>query len=328
MLLLVPVSVHADMFSKLANIFRTETAAAHITPATDQAALNVSLLSATQNLGQAIGVGGGTISYQEGVLVSNGPVGADVIASSRLRQTGEISVYVVREGDTLSQIAEMYGVNANTILWANDLKSSIGIYAGQTLVILPVPGVRHIIKSGESLAGIVGKYEADIDEVRAYNNLDSDTLAAGEELIIPGGTIKTVAPVRVAAASGGSSSGGGSVSGAGWLAHPMPGAVRSQGIHGYNAVDFARMPTGTTIRAAAAGSVMVARSGGWNGGYGNYVVVRHDNGVQTLYAHLHTVEVSAGQRVSQGERLGGVGTTGRSTGVHLHFEVRGGTNPF
>ncbi len=321
LLLLIPLSVHAGFFQKLTNLFQPEMVVADSKDTFGSDALSVPLLNSNQNPNPA-GTGGGDILYSEGVLLSNRPVGAEAVASSRQNNTGEISVYVVREGDTLSQIAEMYGVNANTILWANDLTNANGIQPGQTLVILPVAGVQHTVKTGETLASIVKKYDADMDEVLDYNNLtEGAELTAGDEIIIPGGTIKTVTPVQ---SSGGVSAG----PGGGWLAHPMPGAQRSQGIHGYNAVDFARMPTGTTIRAAAAGTVIVARSGGWNGGYGNYVVIKHDNGVQTLYAHLNSVEVSSGQAVSQGERLGGVGTTGQSTGVHLHFEVRGGTNPF
>ena len=88
------------------------------------------------------------------------------------------------------------------------------------------------------------------------------------------------------------------------------------------------MPLGSAVVAAAAGDVIVAKGSGWNGGYGKYVVVKHANGTQTLYAHLNSVSVGVGQRVGAGQTLGGVGSTGRSTGVHLHFEVRGASNPF
>ena len=103
--------------------------------------------------------------------------------------------------------------------------------------------------------------------------------------------------------------------------------MRTQGVHGYNGIDIGA-GRGTAIYAAAAGTVIVSRSSGWNGGYGNYVVIAHDNGVQTLYAHLDSVNVGAGQRVNQGSLLGGMGATGKVTGVHLHFEVRGAKNPF
>ncbi len=82
------------------------------------------------------------------------------------------------------------------------------------------------------------------------------------------------------------------------------------------------------IKAAAAGEVIVAKFGGWNGGYGNYVVIKHSNGVQTLYAHMSSLSVGVGDHVSQGAVIGAMGSTGKSTGTHLHFEVRGGANPF
>ncbi len=103
--------------------------------------------------------------------------------------------------------------------------------------------------------------------------------------------------------------------------------MRTQGIHGYNGVDLGAS-VGAPVRAAAGGTVMLSRSGGYNGGYGNYIVIKHPNGSQTLYAHLSSNAVAAGQVVTQGQTIGAVGNTGRSTGPHLHFEVRGGKNPF
>ena len=100
---------------------------------------------------------------------------------------------------------------------------------------------------------------------------------------------------------------------------------RSQGIHGYNGVDIAA-PAGTPIVASASGDVIIARSAGWNGGYGNYIVIKHDNGTQTLYAHMSSLAVSGGT-VEKGELIGYVGISGRATGYHLHFEVRGAKNP-
>ena len=118
----------------------------------------------------------------------------------------------------------------------------------------------------------------------------------------------------------GSSSGGS-------YSHPVPGSVKTQGIHGYNAVDLAA-PIGTTVYAAAGGEVIISKSSGWNGGYGNYIVIRHNDGSQTLYAHLSYNSVGVGQYVGTGAVIGSVGNTGRSTGPHLHFEVRGSRNPF
>ncbi|HEU5114585.1 MAG TPA: M23 family metallopeptidase, partial [Candidatus Paceibacterota bacterium] len=87
-------------------------------------------------------------------------------------------------------------------------------------------------------------------------------------------------------------------------------------------------PIGTPIHAAASGVVIIARSGGYNGGYGSYVVISHPNGTQTLYAHMSKVIAHQGDAVEQGDLIGLVGSTGKSTGPHVHFEVRGAVNPF
>jgi len=114
----------------------------------------------------------------------------------------------------------------------------------------------------------------------------------------------------------------------GYYGHPIPsGARRTQGLHGYNGVDLGA-PNGTPVVASAAGTVIISRQGGWNGGYGNYVVISHGNGTQTLYAHLSSNTVQTGDSVLQGQMIGYVGSTGRSTGAHLHIEVRGAKNPF
>jgi len=242
-------------------------------------------------------------------------------------KSDQISVYVVRDGDTLSQIADMFKVSSNTIRWANDLEGDI--QPGQQLVILPVTGVKHKVKSGGTVADLADMYKADAREIALFNGISVNTrLEAGMEILVPNGElhIEKKTPKKVASGSGKTSSKSVRSSG-GIFKNPIPGAVKTQGIHGYNAVDFGA-PIGTPIYAAAGGQVIISRSGGWNGGYGNYVVIKHDNGSQTLYAHASEVNVAAGDWVSQGDRIASVGNTGRSTGPHLHFEVRGATNPF
>lgn len=268
--------------------------------------------------------GGAELLVEDGALVSAGAVGATEFAE---KGSSEIRVYTVREGDTLSRVAEMFGVTTNTILWANDLPKATQIQPDDTLVILPVAGVQHKISSGDTISSIAEKYDGDADEILRFNEMeDADQLAIGDTLIIPGGTIRSVQaraasakPVQITGSVSGASSAG--------LIHPVPGAIRTQGIHGHNAIDFAA-GHGATIRAAAAGEVIVSKSSGWNGGYGQYIVVRHNNGSQTLYAHLSQNFVGVGAYVAQGEAIGAMGNTGRSTGTHLHFEVRGASNPF
>ncbi len=326
-LLIIPFSVHAGVFSSFMDIFADEAEAEVSLEAPDYAPHTTPLLNASKNPDPLRAVGGGDVFYDEaGVLVSTGPIGADEISASKVG-TGEISVYVVREGDALSQIAEMYGVTTNTILWANDLSSASAIQPGDTLVILPIVGVRHTVLKGETLSSILKKYDADLEEVLDYNNLASaDAIAVGDELMIPGGQLHTSSNKLASAPTPTKTSGGSTASGAGF-SHPLPGSIRTQGIHGYNGVDLAAS-AGTPVLSAGTGTVIVAKASGWNGGYGNYVVIKHANGAQTLYAHLSTVYASVGEQVGSGEQIGIIGNTGKSTGIHLHFEVRGGTNPF
>lgn len=321
-LLLVPMSVHADFFSRLASLFADTTEAVALVEDVDHSAIRTPLLSAA-SVDPVAATGGGDIATDAGVLLAAAPVTEARRQASG--NNGEISVYTVREGDTLSQIAEMYGVTTNTIMWANDISMAAAVQPGDVLVILPIVGVRHTVASGETLASIIKEYDADLEEVLDYNNLASaDDLSVGSELIIPGGTMQTT--ISYSSRPTPTDSDGGTRSALGF-SHPVPGAIRTQGIHGYNGVDYAASH-GTAIRAAAAGEVIVSKSSGWNGGYGQYIVIRHGNGTQTLYAHLSTNYVAAGEWVATGETIGAMGNTGRSTGTHLHFEVRGASNPF
>lgn len=286
-------------------------------------AVDMPLLSARTSPVIDTARGGGDIVVQDSALIATGIASENDVS---LSGSGEIRVYTVREGDSLSQVAEMFGVTTNTILWANDLPRATQIQPDDVLVILPVAGVQHIVTSGDTISTIAKKYDGDTDEILSFNQLASaGDLSVGDTLIVPGGTVRSVQaraatakPVRISGSTADSSAG---------FVHPVPGATRTQGIHGNNAVDFAA-GHGTTIRAAAAGEVIVSKSSGWNGGYGQYVVVRHGNGTQTLYSHLSQNYVGVGAYVAQGEAIGAMGNTGRSTGTHLHFEVRGARNPF
>jgi murein DD-endopeptidase MepM/ murein hydrolase activator NlpD len=296
----------------------------------EQNSQTVSLLKAATNNDPNPAKGGGDILVvDDTALLAGSSVTGDAVSAYRPK-SDQISVYEVREGDTLSQIAEMFHVTPNTIRWANDFDGSI--HAGQTLVILPVTGVKHTIKSGGTVKDLADLYKADAREIALFNGISIDArLEAGQEIIVPNGElhVEETKPAKKKSGSGGNvASSGSGVSTSGYFIHPAPGGVKTQGIHGYNGVDIGGA-IGTTVRAAAGGQVIIARGGGgWNGGYGNYVVVKHDNGTQTLYAHLNSIAVSQGSSVSQGDTIGGLGNTGRSTGPHLHFEVRGGKNPF
>lgn len=285
---------------------------------------NMDLLRGATNVDPNPSKGGGDITVVDGaaLLAESGPTGTMADIEERPAGSDQISIYVVREGDTLSQIADMFRVSVNTIRWANDMAPGEAIQPGETLVILPISGVRHTVKSGDTLASIVKKYGGDLDEVVSYNSVAADAeLSVGDTIFVPNGEVATP---KKSAGSRRASGGGPTLSG--YFMKPLNG-IRTQGIHGYNGVDIAA-PVGTAIVAAASGEVIVSRGAGWNGGYGTYIVIRHGNGTQTLYAHNSQNIVYTGDTVVQGQVIAYVGSTGKSSGPHLHFEVRGAKNPF
>ncbi|MDP3785078.1 MAG: peptidoglycan DD-metalloendopeptidase family protein [bacterium] len=281
------------------------------------------LLSAPLNQNLLAGQGGGDITVvgDSALLPATGPLGsiADVVE----HKPDSISLYVVRDGDTLSSIAKIFDVSVNTIIWSNNLKRGSLINSGDVLVILPVSGVQYVIKKGDTLKYIAKKYGGDAAEILAFNGLASaKDLKEGLVLIIPNGEGEPIP-----SSSGGRIARGGGPNYAGYYLRPITGGRKSQGLHGYNGVDLASY-CGAPVFASASGDVIIARPFGWNGGYGQYVVISHPNGTQTLYGHLSAFIVSPGWHVVQGQIIGYVGSTGLSTGCHVHFEVRGARNPF
>lgn len=297
------------------------------------------LLEAATNIDPAPATGGGdiTIVDSSALVPDDGPSGT--LADISRPKNATINVYVVREGDTISSIAKLFDVSPNTIYWANDLTRNSKLKVGQALTVLPVTGVRYTVRKGDTIASIAKQFSADPFDVSAYNGIDETSLAVGSEITIPDGEVaiapSTPTPTKKKSSTSGSVTSPahdvgpkGSTAQIGYYVRPISGGRRSQGIHGYNAVDLAAS-VGTSIVASASGDVIVARGSGWNGGYGEYVVIQHSNGSQTLYAHASEVLVSPGQHVVQGQVIARVGNTGKSTGAHLHFEIRDGIrNPF
>lgn len=268
------------------------------------------------------------IAITEGtaLIATGGPEGTLADIESRPAK-GTITTYTVEEGDSLSEIASTFGVSTNTILWANDIKDAKLIKPGMTLLILPVSGVQHKIQKGETLASVAKKYGGDTEDIASYNGIDSsEGLVVGDILIIPGGEVPKTATKSTKGTTKKTTVSKALPAISGFFGNPLPGGRLTQGIHGYNGVDIGA-PAGTPIYAAAGGSIVIAKGSGYNGGYGSYVVIDHGNGTQTLYAHMSSVAVSGGG-VEKGQLIGYVGSTGRSTGNHLHFEVRGAKNPF
>ena len=329
-----PTGVHAGVFSSLLALFSSTLEYSTDTTYNSQ---TIPLPRAAHNTDPNPSKGGGdiTIVNDSALLPASGPSGslADVEESGLGGNNGQISIYIVRPGDTLSDIGEMFDVSVNTIRWANDISRSESIQPGQELVILPVTGIKYTVKTGGSLRDIIKQHGGNLDEAVEYNGYGPDEeLAAGTEVIIPDGELATPKQeVRVArsryARSSSAPRGTNVPTYSGYYMAPLSRYTKTQGIHGYNAVDLAA-PTGTPILAAAAGKVIISKGSGWNGGYGTYIVIKHANGTQTLYSHNSKNIVFSGQEVVQGQVIGYVGSTGRSTGPHVHFEIRGAKNPF
>ncbi|MDO8604097.1 MAG: M23 family metallopeptidase [bacterium] len=296
----------------------------------------ISLLEGAVNFDPNPAKGGGDITVVDdsALLSETGPSGtlADVEQGDH---QGKVSLYVVRSGDTIAQVAKMFGVSVNTILWANDLSRGATLRDGQHLVVLPIDGVQHTVQKGDTLQSIAKKYKGDMAEILEFNDMTAtEKLSVGDIVIVPNG-----AEVVVPTTSGSTTSGSRSRTIAsypaynGYYAHPVPLGHKTQGIHGYNGVDYGA-PRGTPVYASAEGIVIVSKfkTGACGrtcgGGYGNYIVIEHPNGTQTLYGHLSTVFTAVGGRVDKGQFIGEVGNTGKSSGSHLHFEVRGAKNPF
>lgn len=262
-------------------------------------------------------------STQESALIaSRNPLGT--LPSSR---TGEILVYTVREGDTPGAIADHFGISLNTLLWANNIRNPHLIKVGDELVILPVSGVKYEIKKGDTVESIAKKFKGDVNEILSFNGLAIDeVLDPGTTIIIPDGEI-AAPPSPVPSGKNNGLRFSSFPEYVGYYLRPILGGRKSRGIHGYNGVDLANS-CGLPVLASADGAVIIARTTGWNGGYGKYIVLAHSNGTQTLYAHLSQIFVTAGQEMQQGMALGLIGSTGNSTGCHVHFEVRGARNPF
>lgn len=247
-------------------------------------------------------------------------------------ENNDIFEYEVVSGDNISSIADKFNISADTILWANDLNKKSSIKVGQKLVILPVSGISYKVKNGDTISGLSTRFGVTEKDIIAFNKTDGDKLIIGENIIIPGGKINSqitqkskngVNNDKNQSNNNQKSTSNNSIG----MIRPING-IKTQGIHGNNAIDFGAN-IGTPVYSAMGGVVTLVRGGNaWNGGYGNYVVIKHNNGVQTLYAHLSDIFVDKGQSVERGEVVANSGNTGRSTGPHLHFEVRGAKNPF
>jgi murein DD-endopeptidase MepM/ murein hydrolase activator NlpD len=237
------------------------------------------------------------------------------------RPRTEIITHAVAAGDTLYALAQKYGLRAETLIWANNMEQNPDLLRlGQKLIVLPINGVYHTVIAKDTIESIAKQYKAKPADIIAYkgNNLNpkNPAITVGQKLIVPGGS-KPIYQKLVRVYSGpvpASAS-----RGTGRFVWPTSGRI-TQGFKPFHrALDIAAW-TGAQVKAADSGYVV--ESGWSDDGYGNYVVIDHRNGFQTLYGHLSRILVNAGNSVGKGTVIGLMGSTGRSTGPHLHFEIR------
>lgn len=247
---------------------------------------------------------------------------------------GEIFEHVVTEGETLQSIAKKYNLEkVDTITWLNELKEKDPIKPGQKLKILPVDGVLHKVKKGDTLCTIARTYgliekgedcgsgaQPIVDY--PFNTFTNDEfgLQVGQYIVVPEGVLPqpTIPLPSIARRL---TPNAGAVSATGQFIWPAAGRITQEFKFYHPGIDIANR-SGGPILAADSGRVIAA---GWDAtGYGNKVLIDHGNGFITLYGHLSVISVREGQTVHRGDLLGQMGSTGRSTGTHLHFEVRQG----
>ena len=280
------------------------------------------------------------VSYPEGSVFSDQitrTINLRTHIPSRPRQ--EVITYTVRSGDTLFGISEKYGITPETILWSNAILKDDPhlLRPDQELLISPVTGVVRVVHEGDTVDGLASVYRADSEDIINWpgNQLDPDNPALIEDsvIVVPGGerdfvqwTVPRIArakrnPLPMSAGPGACTGGyqGGAVGSGSFIWPASNRYLSGYNYSGYHpAIDIAA-GLGAPIYASDSGVVVFA---GWsNWGYGYMVVVDHGNGWQTLYSHLSQWNVNCGQSVYQGTVLGLSGSTGNSTGPHLHFEI-------
>jgi len=266
-------------------------------------------------------------------VLSSATEGEEIKTQISEKPRGEILEYIVEPGDTVSGIAQKFSVSIDTLRWANDLTSVAAIKPGQTLKIPPVTGMVHKVKKGDTVLSVAKYYSTEAQGIvdfpfNTFVNDETFELAVGQILFVPDGVKPKEIPWSPGAYIAQRTPNAGTVVASGQFVWPTAGVISQRFVWYHKALDIANqdMPP---VLAADSGRVLVA---GWpdNIGYGNRVLIDHGNGLMTMYGHLSRIFVSVGQTVKRGDQIGQMGSTGRSTGPHLHFEIRtnsGSVNP-
>ena len=228
-------------------------------------------------------------------------------------KTFSVKSYSVKSGETLGAIARKFKLSLGTLINYNSIIDVRKVQVGSELQIPSINGIRYTVKNGDSIERLANKYGSDFNLICDYNNIKSDVIKVGQELFLPGVEIDDFSLNKAMGRLFQPPTFGHITSGFGYRIDPFTGRRRM-----HSGIDIANR-LGTSIRASMSGKVVhIDRR---PRGYGNYIVLRHQNGYQTLYAHLNSISVKRGMWIKSGQEVGKMGTTGRSTGVHLHFSI-------
>lgn len=242
-----------------------------------------------------------------------------------MRKRTEPFLYKIEAGDTLYSIGNKFKISTDALKYVNNLSDYSILKVGQEITVPPVAGLIHTVERGDTLSSIAEKYDVPTQAVADFNYLlDTTTLALGTELVIPGGKVPKVVPVEIIY-SGGASVGpsGEAEADKGFCVWPSTVRVITQYYSWYhNGIDVATPHNISTPPLLSCRSGTVVRAGWDPWGLGLHVRIDHGNGYETVYGHMSRVDVSYGQKVARGEVIGLMGSTGRSTGPHVHFMVK------
>ncbi len=221
--------------------------------------------------------------------------------------------YIIKSGDTLSGIAKQYHLDVGTLISFNKIKDVRRVMVGTTLNIPDIDGVPYTIKRGDTLEKIAHQYKVPLNSILDANDLASEIVEPGKNIFIPGARISDYEYKKATGTLFIYPTRGRLTSPFGYRIDPFTGTRRM-----HYGIDLANR-IGTPVRATMAGVVVIIAN--HPQGYGNFIVIQHARGYQSLYGHWSAILVHKGQRVAQGQKIGLIGTTGRSTGPHLHFSI-------
>ncbi len=263
----------------------------------------------------------GTAAGTNSLSVSLDSIGVATIESNK--PWNQVSDYTVKDGDTLSTIAVKFGVSTDSIKWANPNINWQKVKPGVSISVPPVTGIVYKVKPGDTVYSIAKQFQTDPQGIvdfpmNTFSDDETFALVAGQTLIVPDGVMPDATATSVPQLAS-VTPGAGAASSTGTYVWPAFGRITQPFRYYHPGVDIANHDGGPIL---AADSGVVIRAGWDTTGYGNMIMLDHGNGVRTLYGHLSLIEVAIGQRVQKGSEIGHMGSTGRSTGTHLHFEIR------